>query len=149
MRLKDSLFSRRQFLNGLLGGWLGTLGLSLIYPVLRFVFPPTREPDMVALPLAGFEDMVPNSVRNFPWGAKPGILKRKDDGGFEAYVGVCTHLDCNVAYLPERRRFFCACHEGWFDENGVNVGGPPPSPLRRLVVTAEEESLVIKKEGVA
>lgn len=148
MKLKHSLFTRRQFLNGLLGGWLGALAASLLYPVLKFVFPPTREPDQVILPFSDYEDMSPNSVRSFPWGSKPGLLKKKDDGTYQAFVAVCTHLDCNVVYMPEQRKFFCACHEGWYDEEGLNIGGPPPKPLRQLIVVIEAESIIIKREGV-
>jgi cytochrome b6-f complex iron-sulfur subunit len=147
MKLKHSLFTRRQFLNGLLGGWLGALLASFLYPVLRFVFPPTREPDQVVLPFADFRDMKPNSVKNFSWGTKPGLLKKNDDGTYLALVGVCTHLDCNVSYLEDQRKFFCACHEGWYDENGLNIAGPPPRPLRRLILSIEGEDLIIKREG--
>lgn len=65
-----------------------------------------------------------------------------------AFVGVCTHLDCNVAFIPEQKKFFCACHDGWYDEYGINIGGPPHSPLRRLVIEIEKEKLIIKKEDV-
>jgi len=148
MKLKHSLFTRRQFLNGLLGGWLGALLASFLYPVIKFVFPPTREPDKVILPFSDFKDMSPNSVKNFLWGSKPGFLKKNDDGSYLAFIAVCTHLDCNVAYLADQRKFFCACHEGWYDENGRNIGGPPPRPLRRLIVAIEEENLIIKREGM-
>ncbi len=148
MRLKHSLFTRRQFLNGLLGGWLGALLTSFLYPVVKFIFPPGKEPDQVTLPYSEFRDMSPNSVKNFVWGTKPGILKRNDDGSYTAFVAVCTHLDCNVSYLSEQRKFFCACHDGWYDEEGINIGGPPPSPLRRLVVGIEGEDLIIKREGL-
>ena len=147
MKLRHSLFTRRQFLNGLLGGWLGALLASFLYPVIKFVFPPTREPDQVILPFAGFRDMGPGTVRNFMWGTKPGLLKKKDDGSYLAFVGVCTHLDCNVAYMKEQRKFFCACHDGWYDENGINIGGPPPTPLRRLTFVISGEDLIIKKES--
>ncbi len=148
MKLKHSLFTRRQFLNGLLGGWFAALLGSFLYPVIKFVFPPYREPDKVILPFSDFEDMAPNSVRNFLWGSKPGLLKMTDKGTLQAFVGVCTHLDCNVTYLAEQRKFFCACHEGWYDENGLNIGGPPPRPLRQLIAVIEGEDLIIKREGV-
>ncbi|MFP4082391.1 MAG: ubiquinol-cytochrome c reductase iron-sulfur subunit [Candidatus Aminicenantes bacterium] len=148
MKLKHSLFTRRQFLNGLLGGWLAALLGSFLYPIIRFVFPPYREPDKVILSWADYKDMAANSVRNFAWGSKPGILKKNHDGSLMALVGVCTHLDCNVTYLPHQKKFFCACHEGWYDEFGVNIGGPPPRPLRSLIVEVEGEDLIIKKEGV-
>jgi Rieske Fe-S protein len=149
MKLKHSLFTRRQFLNGLLGGWLGTLCASLLYPVLRFVFPPTFEPDQVILPLADYGTMEAGAVRNFAWGSKPGFLKKTARGDFIAMVGVCTHLDCNVTYLADQKKFFCACHDGWYDENGLNIGGPPPKPLRRLIVAVEGEDLIVKREGTA
>ena len=148
MKLKHSLFTRRQFLNGLLGGWLGALAASLLYPVFRFIFPPAREPDQVILPFADFEAMEPNTVKNFAWGSKPGLIKRNDNGSFTAFVAVCTHLDCNVTYLPEQRKFFCACHDGWYDEDGIQIAGPPPRPLRRLNLSVEGADLVIKREGI-
>jgi menaquinol-cytochrome c reductase iron-sulfur subunit len=147
MKIKYSLFSRRQFLNGLLGGSLGALVVSLFDPVIRFIFPPYKEPDQVILPWADFSDLAPNTVRNFPWGSKPGLLKKNDDGSLTAFVAVCTHLDCNVTYLKEERKFFCACHDGWYDETGVNIAGPPPSPLRTLEVAVEGEELIITRPG--
>lgn len=147
MKLKHSLFTRRQFLNGLLGGWLTALVGSFLYPIIKFVFPPYKEPDKVVLALSDFKNLASNSVGNFPWGNRPGLLKKRDDGLLQAFVGVCTHLDCNVTYLPEQRKFFCACHDGWYDENGINIGGPPPRPLHRLIVILEGEDLIIKREG--
>lgn len=148
MKLKHSLFTRREFLNGLLGGWLGALLASFLYPVVKFVFPPTREPHQVILPFSEFKDIAPNSIKSFSWGSKPGILKKNDDGSYLAFVAVCTHLDCNVTYLPDQRKFFCACHDGWYDENGINIGGPPPRPLRRLITVIEGEDLIIKREDL-
>ena len=147
MKLKYSLFSRRLFLDGLFGGWISALGAALLYPALRFLFPPAREVDQVLLPGKDFADLPRNSVKPFAWGAKPGLLKRNDDGSLSAFVAVCTHLDCNVKYLPEARKFFCACHDGWYDESGVNVAGPPPRPLRRLEVAEEGENLIVRREA--
>ncbi|MBN1223562.1 MAG: ubiquinol-cytochrome c reductase iron-sulfur subunit [Candidatus Aminicenantes bacterium] len=147
MKLKHSLFTRRQFLNGLIGGWIAALMASFVYPVIKFIFPPYKEPDEVILPFADFEGMAPGTVKTFAWGSKPGILKKNEDGSYWAFVGVCTHLDCNVSYMPEQKKFFCACHDGWYDEFGKNIGGPPPSPLRRLSLFIEKPDLIIKKEA--
>ena len=147
MKLEHSLFTRRLFLNGLVGGWLSALGAALLYPALRFLFPPAREVDQVVLPTKDFADLPRNTVRSFAWGSKPGLLKRNDDGSLSAFVAVCTHLDCNVKYLAEQKKFFCACHEGWYDESGANIAGPPPRPLRRLEVSEEGESLIVRRGG--
>lgn len=149
MKLKHSLFTRRQFLDGLLGGWLSALALSFLYPILKFVFRPTPEPDQVLLPLAEFSAMEKGAVKRFAWGSKPGFLRKLEEGGFMALVGVCTHLDCNVSWLPDKNKFFCACHEGWYDARGINIAGPPPKPLRRLAVSEEGENLVVKPEVAA
>jgi len=146
MKIKKSLISRRRFLNGVLGGWAAALGATFISPIIRFVFPPYQEPDEVILPWADYQDMQSNSTRTFPWGSKPGIFKKNHDGTYTAFVAVCTHLDCNVSYLSEQNKFFCACHDGWYDENGVNIAGPPPNPLRRLFISIEGEELIIKKQ---
>ena len=147
MKLKYSLFTRRQFLNGLFGGWIAALMASFVYPVIAFIFPPYKEPDEVILPFADFQDMTNGEVRNFAWGSKPGILKKNDDGTLWAFVGVCTHLDCNVTYKADLKKFFCACHDGWYDEYGKNIAGPPATPLRRLSLVIEGEDLIIKKEA--
>jgi cytochrome b6-f complex iron-sulfur subunit len=147
MKLKHSLFTRRQFLDGMIGGWLGALLAFFLYPIIKFISPPYREPDEVILTYSEFKDMSPNSVRNFAWGSKLGILKRNDDGTYWAFVGVCTHLDCNVSYLPDQRKFFCACHDGWYDDSGRNIGGPPPKPLRRLTLVIEGDNLIVRKES--
>ena len=99
------------------------------------------------LPLVEYSGMKPNSVKGFMWGNKPGILRLNEDESYSAFVGVCTHLDCNVTYLPERRLFFCACHDGWYDEFGTNIAGPPSTPLRRLSLVIEGQDLIIKKEA--
>jgi Rieske Fe-S protein len=149
MKIKHSLFSRRVFLNSLLGGWLGAVAASLIYPIFKFVIPPYREPDEVDLLRAEYEDLKPNAVQRFMWGSKPGILKKNLDGTLIAFVGVCTHLDCNVSYIAEKKKFYCACHEGWYDENGNNISGPPPRPLRRLGVSIEGDIIkILKSETV-
>ncbi len=149
MKFTHSLFSRRRFLNGLLGGWIAALAASLAYPIIKFVFPPYQEPEKVILPLADYQGLAPGAVKNFAWGVKPGFLKKRADGTVLALVGVCTHLDCNVTFLTDQRKFFCACHTGWYDENGINIAGPPPRPLRRLTVVVEGQNLIVKREGVA
>jgi Rieske Fe-S protein len=148
MKLKHSFFTRRQFLNSLLGGWLGALLASFLYPVIKFVFPPYKEPDKVTLFFSEFKDIEPGTVKSFAWGAKPGLIKKKMNGSYLAFVAVCTHLDCTVTYKPDQKKFFCACHDGWYDEDGKNIGGPPPRPLRQLIVAIDGESLIVKREGV-
>lgn len=149
MKLKFSLMTRRIFLNTLFFGWASVFFSGACYALLRFAFPTLgKEPDFVVLDRKDFTDLENNSVKPFPWGGAVGLYFKKFDGSVIALKGVCTHMECNVAYKPQERRFYCPCHQGWFDENGVNIAGPPPKPLERFVITEEGEKLVIARKGV-
>lgn len=41
--------------------------------------------------------------------------------GFLALNNVCTHLQCNVVYQPERYQYYCYCHGRVFDRMGRQV----------------------------
>lgn len=147
MKLKYSLISRRRFLDTLGVGWSLGLLAGMFYPLIRAVFPViNREPDYVLLNLEDFTLEGSGWDRSFAWGGRAGILIKEEDGSLRAFKGVCTHLDCNVTYLPEQRKFFCACHKGWYDHNGTNISGPPPEPLEEFAVTVKGTSLIISKQ---
>lgn len=149
MKIKYSLITRRTFLNTLFGGWLFAFLAGSFYALFRFAFPTLgKEPDFVILKAADFVDIPPNTTKAFAWGGKLGIFFRKENGETLAIKGVCSHMDCNVIYKPQEKKFYCACHKGWFDDNGKNVGGPPPRPLEVFVLTREEEKLIVAKKGV-
>ena len=62
----------------------------------------------------------------------PGIFVRKTDSGVQVISARCTHAGCPVAWKADKHEFFCACHNGYFDENGKVKAGPPPRPLDRV-----------------
>lgn len=62
------------------------------------------------------------------------INKNKDDNTLLIMAPICTHLGCTVPEAGEELKqqnvyFQCPCHDGRYDENGINVGGPPPRPF--------------------
>ncbi len=71
------------------------------------------------------------------------VLVIRDEGVFKAFNGACTHLNCLVKWQPATKKFFCACHDGYFDRNGVNIAGPPPSPLLTVETTMDGDDLVV------
>ena len=149
MKLKYSLITRRTFLNTLLFGWVAAFFSGTFYALMKFAFPTLgKEPDFVVFDKKDFTNLPKNSIKRFPWGGTVGLYFTKADGSMLALKGVCTHMECNVDYKPEERKFYCACHQGWFDENGKNISGPPPKPLETFVVTREGEKLIIAKKGV-
>lgn len=149
MKLDHSLVTRRIFLNTLFGGWIAAVASGALWALLKFAFPTLgKEPDFVILKKADFEGIPLNSVKPFAWGGKLGLYFRKENGTVQALKGVCTHMECNVTYKPDEKKFYCACHKGWFDENGRNIGGPPPKPLEIFDITVEGDKLIIAKKGV-
>ena len=60
------------------------------------------------------------------------ILIKRDERGFHAYSSLCPHLGCRVRWEDDNHRFFCPCHRGVFDENGVATEGPPADAGQRL-----------------
>jgi menaquinol-cytochrome c reductase iron-sulfur subunit len=49
---------------------------------------------------------------------------------------ICTHLDCTVPHASEKDKkenkelaFKCPCHMGLYNEQGINIGDPPPRQL--------------------
>jgi Rieske Fe-S protein len=148
MKLKDSYLSRRTFLNRLLLGWAAALAGVVGYPAVRFLAPvDAPDPDWVILAAKDYLEIPPNSTKTFAYGRKMGIFMKSASGEYRIFKGVCTHLDCNVVYKPEMRKFFCACHDGWYDEAGKNIAGPPPKPMMLLGMEVRGEKLVVLKPG--
>ena len=44
---------------------------------------------------------------------------------FLALSSICPHLGCRVHWESANSRFFCPCHNGIFDADGIATGGPP------------------------
>jgi Rieske Fe-S protein len=66
----------------------------------------------------------------------PGIFVRTVDGKPQALSARCTHAGCAVTWRKADNEFFCPCHQGRFDENGLVKSGPPPRPLEHLPTEA-------------
>ena len=137
-----SMVERRSFL-GRMSAIVGAGFLAqIVLPVWRYLFPGrSREPDKVEFTdvmLGQLNSLEPGNCLRFQWGGVPGLALRAQDGELRVFKGVCTHADCNVAWRSKTNDFFCACHEGRYDEFGRNIEGPPPRPLTRLFIKSEE-----------
>ena len=138
--------SRRRFLDYLLGtSALATLG-AIFYPIIRFMTPPqvveSTENSVIAAKLS---EVPINSGKIFKFGNKPGILVRTAAGEFKAFSAVCTHLECIVQYRSETKQIWCACHNGQYNLNGKNIGGPPPRPLEEFKVNTRGDDIVVTR----
>ena len=147
MDAADQEHSRRRWLTYLLGTSLGASFVSFLYPVLRYLVPPvSSEPSLSEIELdVKASDILPNSGRIVPFSGKPVILFRTAAGELKALTATCTHLACTVQFRGDRSDIWCACHNGVYDANGVNISGPPPRPLTKLDVTVRGEKVVIRR----
>jgi cytochrome b6-f complex iron-sulfur subunit len=146
-RTLDGETSRRGFVNWMLGTSVGAFLISVLYPVARYLVPPTigeSTAASVTLPIKP-GDVKPNTGQIFKFGIRPAILVRTSAGDLKALSAVCTHLNCTVQYRPDLSHIWCACHNGHFDLNGQNISGPPPRPLDAFVVNVRGDQIVVSK----
>ncbi|MDH4043082.1 MAG: Rieske (2Fe-2S) protein [Gemmatimonadota bacterium] len=148
--------TRRGFLDWLLSRtlttWilstsLGGLIVAVIYPVGRYLMPPASgesAASSVTLPYTP-DELAPNSAKIFKFGNRPGIIVRTATGELRAFSAACTHLGCIVQLREDLGHFWCACHNGHFDLNGVNIQGPPPRPLDAFEVNVRGDQIVVSK----
>lgn len=60
------------------------------------------------------------------------VLVKRTKDGFLAFSSTCPHLGCKVRWEADATRFFCPCHNGVFNADGVAVSGPPADAGQNL-----------------
>ena len=139
---------RRDFLNILLGGTLATFLGMIVYPTLKYLVPPKLPEANVSSVLVCKEtEMAANTGKLFKFGRKPALLLETPEGELKAFIATCTHLDCTVQYRDDKKIIWCACHDGQYDLNGINIAGPPPRPLTPLKVHIKDGDIYVTEEA--
>jgi Rieske Fe-S protein len=142
MKFFESMFSRRRFLDALIGVGGSGLFAYLLYPLCRFVWGNSEiEPESVVL--KDFTDPEQGTAIYFKYGAHPAFIFRTDTNDLRAFTAVCTHLNCTVQYDAAHKRIWCACHQGVFDLDGRQISGPPPRPLKQYYVERRGKDLFV------
>jgi len=142
--------TRRRLVEAFLGGGLFASLVSFVYPVVRYLVPPSVADlggnEVIA---AKIGDLKPNGAKLFRFGSRPGLLLRVGEGEYRAFSATCTHLSCTVQYRGDLHEIWCACHNGMYDLNGRDVSGPPPRPLENYQVHVRGEDLVVSRKREA
>lgn len=141
---------RRKILNILFGSTIGLLGLSIFYPVYKYLLPPPVAEAFPAAVKAGtVEDLSPNSGKIIKFGSKPVILirTREPNPEIRAFSAICTHLSCIVQYREDYEHIWCACHNGHYDLHGINIKGPPPRPLPKYGVALKNGTIFVTRQA--
>ncbi len=150
---------RRSFLGMALGGFTALGGVAGLN-AMRHTWDPlpsVKAAGFTTIDLSGAQENVLNVEK---WRGKPiFVLKHSKDMksdprdiviGEDRYfvaVGLCTHLGCIPAYVPDVHEFHCACHGGQFDANGKVLKSPPPTPLVIPPFKIDGTKLVLGEEG--
>lgn len=121
--MSDNRVSRRLFVAGLtLTG--AALATSSLVDSTVLATPPAG---MIAIgKVTDFTDGDTKRV-SLPDGSSIYVTRNGDS--FRALSAKCTHKGCDVLWVPDRKIFQCPCHGGQYNAAGVNIAGPPPSPL--------------------
>jgi nitrite reductase/ring-hydroxylating ferredoxin subunit len=125
----------------------GGLLVAVLYPVGRYLVPPKSAESAassVTLPFSP-DEIAPDTAKVFKFGNQPGIILRTPTGELRAFSATCTHLGCIVQLRPDLGELWCACHNGHFDLNGINIQGPPPRPLEAFTVNVRGDQIVVSK----
>jgi Rieske Fe-S protein len=106
------------------------VGLLAAYGVLAaegllFVLPRRLQPKTRRLFIGQAADFEPGAVKTVRDLSGSEILIKRTSAGFTALSSVCPHLGCRVHWQAAEQQFFCPCHRGVFDADGVAVSGPP------------------------
>lgn len=114
--------------------WAGVWMQSRLFPAAS-----NAEAQPVVFPLA---ELPVGGTRPVAFGATPALVIRTAES-IRCFSLVCTHLGCIVQWQAAKQGFYCPCHEGYFDQFGEVVAGPPPLPLEQIPVKVEGEHVVV------
>ncbi len=138
---RSPFLSRRQFIvtggAALAAAWLGGLIQFRAFSSASVESKPV-EVLLPALPVGG--------TTQITYAGAPVLVSRSEDGVLALSL-TCTHLGCTVQWNAAQRVFHCPCHDGYFDEFGDVVSGPPPLPLERLPVKLLPDRVIIGEAG--
>ncbi len=134
--------TRRRFLIRMTNLGAAAITLMLSLPAVGFLLSPLFQRRQLSWVTVGEIDSVPTGVPtpftvSMPIGEGPPTpnvnrivyVVKLGGGGLRILSNTCSHMQCNVHWDPSLSQFLCPCHGGLYDINGINVGGPPPSPL--------------------
>lgn len=134
----SALASRRRFIQfglfALGAAWAGTLVQSRLFPQASAQEARPVEFAMTELPVGG--------VKYVTYAGLPTIVIRSAES-IKAYSLVCTHLGCIIQWQESNKEFYCACHDGRFDQFGEVIAGPPPVPLEEFPVNVDGDTVIV------
>ncbi len=138
----DNIWSRRSVLS--IAGWLGILGalqagglamVALMFPRVLFEPPTAFKAGHPGTFNVG--EVSERFMKEFR------VWVVRENEGFYAILGVCTHLGCTPRWLGPENKFKCPCHGSGFRQDGTNFEGPAPRPLERVKISRGDDGEIV------
>ena len=149
-REPNGAFSRRRWIDALLGTSFVAWTAAVVYPVLKYLTPlkDGGGANKVTLTDAQKQELGNNGFLIARLGTDR-VLLLKDKDKLKAMSAKCTHEGCTVQFLPADGIVWCACHNGKFAMDGRVISGPPPRPRAAFTVEGDLKSGVTISRGSA
>lgn len=152
---------RRRFFTGIIGVVAGTVAALVGLPAIGFLISPgvKKQNQDEWLTLGPVSSLLIGVPTGFPFSRRiaDGWVESTETGvayaitndgqNVKVFSNVCTHLSCRVNWNPEKRGFFCPCHDGLFGLDGEVLAGPPPRPLDQFETKVENGQISILLEA--
>lgn len=148
MKIKESLFSRRTFINNCITATGALVSGSIFYTLIAAILPVNKkkaEPTEIKIPLSELALNL-NAAQAFTFGSAPALLIRSEQDELIAVKAVCTHFECLLHYDSMIKQIVCPCHQGFFDIYGNVIKGPPSQSLTRYQLYTNAKELIIIRE---
>ena len=122
----DPAITRRSFL-AMLGVGACLLGVTQCTGAsfLGFLYPNAMKVPPSVFSIGRPEDVLAREGKIF--NPKQKVFVETSAGKVRVQTAVCTHLGCTVNAVDTG--YSCPCHGSTYDRNGLNTGGPAPTPL--------------------
>ncbi len=141
---------RRDFLSKLLMG----IGLLFSYGVMAvegilFILPPHTKSPTRRLYAGHIDQYHIGAMQTFYDLQGTPIMVKRDSDGLRAFSSVCPHLGCKVHWQGDKKEFFCPCHGGVFNQDGIATAGPPADAGQKLFevpITVDKRSGIVYLE---
>jgi len=125
--------SRRQVLISLCmwGGLVLSYGTGLLF-ALRYVYPLRGQRRLRTIFLAPAADLPVGESKTYTLPDGNQALVTNTGQEVVALSNTCPHLGCKVHWETRNQRFFCPCHAGVFDSEGVAIASPTAAQRKNL-----------------